>query len=134
MFPISKLPLVGMGALALFASTFAGIQTHRLNNAKAQIVAEKGRADLAVTAANERGKALEARDVIIAEQTASIDALKVQSEVDRSAYLGRIKAAEVPAKANEARARQLIQLPAPAPDDRCAAARSLIEEEMLNVR
>lgn len=50
-FAISTRLLGGRGAFALATSAFAGIQTHRLNNAKTQLVAEKGRADLAATAA-----------------------------------------------------------------------------------
>lgn len=131
----------GLGAAALAASTFAGIQTHRLRETQGTVTNLQGnlkRADEAfasvVLVANERAEALKGRDGIIQSQTDSIDALDRAAQADRSSYLAGIQRADVGAKANESRAAELIQRPAQAPADKCEAARALILQEMQNVR
>lgn len=131
----------GLGAAALAAGAFAGLQTHRLHETQGTVVVLKdslGRADTAfakvVTVANERGEALKARDGIIQDQSASIDAIKTQRDADRRTYVAGILQADTGAKVHEARAAELVRVPTKAPDDRCEAARALIEEEMLHVR
>lgn len=131
----------GLGAIALAAGAFAGIQTIRLNGAQSTLTATKtalktvqDERDLAITVANERGLALVQRDQVIQQQSTSIDALAASSDTARSTYLAGIAVANRSAQGNEARAAEIIQLPAPPADARCEAARALIEEEMLNVR
>jgi hypothetical protein len=131
----------GLGSLALASGAFAGLQTYRLGNAQDQVTslqtsvdAEKGRADLAVTVANQRGEELRARDQLLQDQSASIDALRAQSDAARATYQAGIRAADAVARSNESRAAELIRAPVQVPDDRCEAARALLEEEMLNVR
>lgn len=129
----------GLGLVALSAGAFAGLQTFRLDAAQAQVAtlgkaleAEKGRADLSTTVANERTTALRTRDETIAQQSASIDAIRAQASAERTQYLAGIRKADGSAKANEARAAELVRT-VTVPDDRCAAARTLIEQEMLSV-
>ncbi|MBB3910127.1 hypothetical protein [Sphingomonas desiccabilis] len=131
----------GLGAAALAASAFAGLQTHRLHGAQGDIATlgqslkdEKGRADLATTTANQRGEDLKARDAIIRQQSESLDGLKARSDADRQTYVSGILAADTGAKTHEARATELVRVPVKVPDDRCEAARALIEQEMLSVR
>jgi len=131
----------GLGAAALAASAFAGIQTHRLDETRGTVTVLQGnlkRADEAfasvVLVANERAEALKGRDGIIRSQSDSIDALDRAAQADRSSYLAGIRKADAGAKAHEARADELIHMPTPAPADRCEAARALILQEMRNVR
>ncbi|WP_066803262.1 hypothetical protein [Sphingomonas asaccharolytica] len=131
----------GLGAAALAASAFAGLQTYRMHAAHEQnatltsaLVKVEAAATLAIGEANARGKALTERDGIIKLQSDSIDGLKSQSDADRAAYIANILKAEDGAKGEEARAAEIVKLPAPAPGDRCEAARALIEQELLNVR
>jgi hypothetical protein len=131
----------GLGAAALATSAFAGFQTHRLTESKGTVTTLQGsldRADKAfatvVLVANERAEALKGRDGIIRSQSDSIDALDRAAQADRSSYLAGIRKADAGGKAHEARADELIHMPTPAPADRCEAARSLILQEMRNVR
>ena len=74
------------------------------------------------------------RDRLIADQSGSIDAISHQREADRATYVSGILQADRGAKTHEARAAELEQAPVKFPDDRCEAARALIEQEMLSVR
>lgn len=130
----------GLGLVALSAGAFAGLQTIRLDATKSELSAvrevvtsEKGRADLSTTVANERTASLRALNGTIAEQSASIDALRAQASADRTQYLAGIRKADGAARGNEARAAELVRTVTVPADDRCAAARTLIEQEMLSV-
>ncbi|WP_375292282.1 hypothetical protein [Sphingomonas melonis] len=131
----------GLGAAALAASAFAGIQTHRLHETQGTVTALRDNLDRAaasfdrvVEVANDRAQALQGRDEIIKAQSGSIDAIAAQRAQDRATYVSGILQADRGAKTHEARAAELVQAPAKAPDDRCEAARALIEQEMLGVR
>ncbi|MBB3693038.1 hypothetical protein [Sphingomonas sp. BK580] len=146
MFPFITTKLLGylsggLGAFALAAGAFGAVQTHRLHETQGTVKVLRdsmARADNAfatvVTAANERGEALKARDGIISEQTASIDAIQAQRSADRARYVRSIVAADDGAKVHEARAAELVRQPTVAPADRCEAARTLIIQELQNVR
>jgi hypothetical protein len=130
-----------LGLATIAAGSFAGVQTFRLDQAKHRMVvlagavtAEKGRADIAVTEANQRGIALGQRDLLIAEQSASLDRVSSASAANRERYLATIRGAEVLAKNNESRAAELAAPPPAPPSDKCEAARSLIIQELQNVR
>lgn len=131
----------GLGAAALLASGTAALQTHRLHETQGTVTALRGDLDRAAKAfdtvvitANERAEALKDRDRLIADQSGSIDAISHQRDADRATYVSGILQADRGAKTHEARAAELEQAPAKAPDDRCEAARALIEQEMLSVR
>ena len=134
----------GLFIVALLAAGFAYRQTSKLQDRAVTIQALqtdkrqlRASRDQAVTVANERGLALSARDVLIADQSSSIDRLAARAQEGRTVYLQGIARADQKARANEDAARSLI-LPPPAvpatPDAKCEAARSLILQEFRNVR
>lgn len=131
----------GLGVASIATGAFAGIQTHRLHEAQGTVEVVKdamSRAEASfatvVQVANERGDALKARDALIGEQSASIDAIQAQRSADRASYVRSIVAADDGAKVHEARAAELVRKPLQAPADRCEAARTLIIQELQNVR
>lgn len=64
----------------------------------------------------------------IEEQNQGILALQQAAEQNRELYLAGLKAAEKKAVKLEVRAADVLALPAPAPDEACTAANSVLKE------
>lgn len=120
----------GLGILCLLLVGFGTVQTKRLKASRELTKSLQTQVTTVTGIANERATALEGRDAIIALQSASVQALKDQSDKDRASYKSRVAQAAAQARPAYDKAAQIIQLPAPPADQQCEAARKLILEEL----
>ena len=133
----TKAFLYTTGGLLLALAVTIGllvVQTNRLSASNTALKATEESLSLATEVANQRATELAGRDRTIQAQTDSIDALAAAKGASRVIYQQGIQQADEQARTHEEVAAGLVKAPAVAPTDYCEAARSLIEQEMLNVR
>lgn len=99
---------------------------------RVELKTQTERADFAAATLTNYTSALSARDAVIKEQSASIDALKATADADRLAYDQRMATARTEAAKQQDRAAELLSLAAPEGElAQCRAARDLLEGELV---
>jgi hypothetical protein len=112
--------MIGLGIAAY-------VQTQRLDAANARLRASQ-------TEVSRLTGQLAAADQHLANQNAAVEALSRQAEADRKVYMKALSDANRVAAQAQARAEDIMSRPVPPPDQREAAARALVDEQIRRER
>lgn len=122
------LPYISIVALFVISTLL------RADNAKltGQLNAKESENALLASYVNVQATALDQKDAVIKQQSASVDALATAAQANRSVYNAALQTAAVNARVQKEAAGQLMALTAPEGElAQCRAARDLLEKELV---